>query len=360
MQNKVFENQKNAFFEANFFDLANKSTILGNTPNHSNIARGILNKTLSTTAASLSIAGTLAIFAAFWMWPDLRTNSRRMIVFISVGDFLVAVANIVGLWGIYPGHGIGCQIQAAVGVLAIIPSFFWTVYLSLYFYLIICRRISLEWEKRVLRLFHVTAWGIPLTIAVMSFALRGVGYAANVCSSGWCWISHDQAWWKMVLWMCVTGKAWEIIAYITISIFYVLVKTHIRKQVSAGFLPGSPFITMRSVEVAKRADHKLILIPVVFILVHIWGTIRFFRFLACLPDCQSTGPSHALPVLVILQGIGDNSQGFANFLLFCLFSKKIRERFQQLCAHRQRILFISAEEDPLLRSTNSYGSVEFK
>ena len=58
---------------------------------------------------------------------------------------------------------------------------------------------------------------------------------------------------------------------------------------------------MRSVEVAKRADHKLILIPVVFILVHIWGTIRFFRFLACLPDCQETGPSHALEVLVILQ-----------------------------------------------------------
>ena len=58
---------------------------------------------------------------------------------------------------------------------------------------------------------------------------------------------------------------------------------------------------MRSVEVAKRADQKLILIPVVFILVHIWGTIRFFRFLACLPDCQNTGPSHALPVLIILQ-----------------------------------------------------------
>ena len=70
---------------------------------------------------------------------------------------------------------------------------------------------------------------------------------------------------------------------------------------NAGFLPGSPFITVRSVEVAKRADQKLMLIPVVFILVHIWGTIRFFRFLACLPDCHCTGPSHALPVLVILQ-----------------------------------------------------------
>ena len=227
-----------AFFQANFSALANESTFLGNTPNHSSIARGSLNKALSTMAASLSLAGTLAILATFWMWPDLRTNSRRMIVFISVGDFLVAATNIVALWGISPGPGIGCRLQAAVGVIAVLPSFFWTVYLSLYFYLIICRRISLEWEKRVLRLFHVTAWVIPLTIAVMSFALKGVGYSNNVCSSGWCWISNDQAWWKMVLWMCVTGKSWEIIAYITIPIFYVLVKTHIRRQVFKIVLQG--------------------------------------------------------------------------------------------------------------------------
>ena len=65
--------------------------------------------------------------------------------------------------------------------------------------------------------------------------------------------------------------------------------------------------------------------------------------------------------LLLFQGIGDNSQGFANFLLFCLFCKKIRERFQQLCVRdRQRIVFNSEEEDPLIRSTNSYGSVDYK
>ena len=72
---------------------------------------------------------------------------------------------------------------------------------------------------------------------------------------------------------------------------------------STGCVPGGLFITVSSVEVAKRADQKLILIPLVFILVRVWGTIRFFRFLACLPDCQNTGPSNALPVLVILQVI---------------------------------------------------------
>ena len=220
-----------AFFEANFSDLASESTLQGNTPNQSTIAKESLNKALSTATASLSMAGTMAIFATFWMWPDLRTNSRRIITFISIGDFLVAGANTVGLWGASPGSGVACPIQAAVGAIALQFSFFWTVYLSLYFYLIICRRISLEQEKRVLKLFYVTALIIPLTIVLMCSVFNGFGYAGNVSSSGWCWISNDQAWWKMVLWMCVTVKAWEIIAYITIPIFYVLVKTQIRRQV---------------------------------------------------------------------------------------------------------------------------------
>lgn len=41
---------------------------------------------------------------------------------------------------------------------------------------------------------------------------------------------------------------------------------------------------MKSVEVAKKADHKLTFIPVVFILLRIWGTIRFIRFLAYHPE----------------------------------------------------------------------------
>ena len=66
-------------------------------------------------------------------------------------------------------------------------------------------------------------------------------------------------------------------------------------------MSGSPFLTVKSVAVAKKADYKLTFIPVVFILVRIWGTIRFFRFLACLPACKKIGPRPALRWLEILQ-----------------------------------------------------------
>lgn len=221
-----------AYAEAAFFELATKQAFLyGSAPNQSTIAKENVNKILTSTAASLSLVGTLTIFATFWMWPDLRTNSRRMLVYISIGDFLVAAGDIVGIWGIDEGPGLACRMQGAIGIMAVLPSFFWTVYLSFYFYLTICWGISLEVERRVMKIFHVTAWGIPLTIAVIAFAVKGVGYSGDVGSSGWCWISSDQDWWKMVLWMCISGKGWEISAYISITVFYVLVKLNIRKQV---------------------------------------------------------------------------------------------------------------------------------
>ena len=56
-----------------------------------------------------------------------------------------------------------------------------------------------------------------------------------------------------------------------------------------------------------------------------------------------------METLISFQGIGDSSQGFANFVLFCLFTDKIREKFR-LCNSNQ-------EKDPLFESTNlTYGA----
>ena len=188
-----------------------------------------LNLILTTTAASLSIVGTVVIFVTFFLWPDLRTNARRMITFMSVGDFILAGGNIVGLWG---PDGVICKVQAAFGIAAILSSFFWTVYLSLYFYLTICRRISCELEKRVMVLFHTTAWGIPLVIAVLAVGLNEVGHGNDFDSAGWCWIRINRHQWKeATLWMFIAGKGWEFISYFSITLFYVLVKLQIRREV---------------------------------------------------------------------------------------------------------------------------------
>lgn len=201
-------------------------------PEQKRIAEESLNKGLSTTAASLSILGSLTIFITFLMWPDLRTTSRRMIVFISIGDFFVASSNILGLY--MNSDEKMCKIEATINIVAILSSFFWTVYLSLYFYLTICKTVSVKMEGLAMWVFHITAWGIPLVIAVIAYLDDAVGSSRDYVSSGWCWIKYThqrRSWWKMVLWMCIAGKGWEILAYIAITVFYVLVKLQIRREV---------------------------------------------------------------------------------------------------------------------------------
>ena len=107
-----------------------------------------------------------------------------------------------------------CEIQAAIGMVAVLSTFFWTVYLSVYFYLVISKKISVDSERRIMLWFHFTGWGIPLAITAIAKEKGATGYSGDLVSSGWCWISSDQPWWKMLLWMVIAGKGWEILAYI--------------------------------------------------------------------------------------------------------------------------------------------------
>ena len=59
-----------------------------------------------------------------------------------------------------------------------------------------------------------------------------IGDGRDVFTSGWCWINASLPKNKRQLWTWITGKAWEVIAYILIFVFYFMLKFHIRKQVS--------------------------------------------------------------------------------------------------------------------------------
>ena len=194
------------------------------------IAESNLNKIFTTTAASLSLIGALLIIITFIMWPDLRTNSRRMIMFISIGDFSVALFNIIGIYNPSSDNEI-CRMQSLVTNVAILSSFMWTLNLSFYFYLTICRKISAEYERRIMQLLHLIGWGIPILIGIIAFTMGAYGFSRNVLTPGWCWISENQKWWKVVMWMFITGKGWEIISYICIFKFYLLVILQIRREV---------------------------------------------------------------------------------------------------------------------------------
>ncbi|XP_075376330.1 G-protein coupled receptor 157 isoform X5 [Mycteria americana] len=70
-------------------------------------------------------------------------------------------------------------------------------------------------------------WGVPLGITVAAVALKKIGYDASNVSVGWCWVNLDAE--DRVLWMLLTGKVWEILAYVTLPVLYILIKKHINR-----------------------------------------------------------------------------------------------------------------------------------
>lgn len=70
-----------------------------------------------------------------------------------------------------------------------------------------------------------SSWGIPLAITIAAVSLNKIGYDASEVSVGWCWVRINVQ--DRVLWMLLTGKIWEFLAYLTLPFFYILIKRHI-------------------------------------------------------------------------------------------------------------------------------------
>lgn len=306
-------------------------------------ANSPVNRVLTTVSASLSLLGTSLIIITFIAWKDLRSSSRKILVFISIGDFLIAGGNLFGVW--LPENDrttSACKAQSFVTTCASLWSFFWTTFLSIFLYTTVARKQA-EKADKMLRYFHIFAWVIPLTVTGIAF--NKLGNDRDFYSAGWCWISGELKTSEKQKWMLLTGKVWEVAAYVLNSTFYWMLKCHIRKEV----YHHQKFSSHQSKEFAIKAERRLTLVPIIFILVRIWGTIRFIIYLS---NSVATFNSEWEKALLYLQGIGDSSQGFANFLLFCLFTKKFRVSLK-LAVKECLMCCKSPSDDPLPRIDTS-------
>ena len=70
-----------------------------------------------------------------------------------------------------------------------------------------------------------------MAITVAAVSLKKIGYDASDVSVGWCWINLEAE--DRVLWMLLTGRLWEMLAYILLPLLYLLVRKHINRAVGA-------------------------------------------------------------------------------------------------------------------------------
>ncbi|XP_070767224.1 G-protein coupled receptor 157 [Enoplosus armatus] len=268
-------------------------------------------------SCALSFLGSSLIILTYIIWSDLRTTLRRLLVYLSVSDWLSAVSYAFGVWRVFHTDSLDCVVQGAISTFANTSSFFWTVSIAVYLYVFIVKSSQRVAESLVL-FFHFVSWGVPLAITVAAVSLNKIGYDASEVSVGWCWVRIHAP--DRVLWMLLTGKIWEFLAYLTLPVLYILIKRHIHIA-HAALSEYRPILTNRapSHSFSSMADMKLTLIPVIFIVLRIWSTVRFVLLLAGSPARQN-------PVLVTLHGIGNTSQGAANCIMFVLFTQPVRTR----------------------------------
>ncbi|XP_054634588.1 G-protein coupled receptor 157 isoform X2 [Dunckerocampus dactyliophorus] len=274
-------------------------------------------------SCALSFVGSSLIIVLYISLPELRTTPRKLLLFLSVADWLSAVSYAYGVWRVFGSDSPDCIAQGAISTFANTSSFFWTVAIAIYLYVFIVKSNQTAADSLVL-LFHLVSWGVPLTITVAAVCLNKIGYNASEVSVGWCWVRIHSP--DRVLWMLLTGKIWEFLAYLTLPVLYILIKRHIHTA-HAALSEYRPLLANRtsSHSYSSMADMKLTLIPIIFIVLRIWSTIRFILLLVGSPAGQN-------PVLVTLHGIGNTSQGAANCIMFVLFTTPVRKRlFAALC-----------------------------
>lgn len=108
---------------------------------------------LVVCSCALSFAGSSLVILTYLAWPDLRTAPRRLLVYLSVADWLSAVSYAFGVLRVSRSDSADCIAQGAVSSFANSSSFFWTVAIAVYLYVFIVRSSQRVADSLVL-VFH--------------------------------------------------------------------------------------------------------------------------------------------------------------------------------------------------------------
>ena len=200
-----------------------------------------LNQTFVSLTSILSMAGSLVIILSYMAWKDIRTVSRKVLVWLSICDFFIALGNICGTFfrpTTIENQDKKCIVQSFIMSAASVSSFCWSVTLACCLYMTIIKN-NYQLFVFLTPYFHIFNWSIGLLINTGAAVDNMLGNTHDEVTSGWCWIRHLNCSSKQHLhcakeinWMLANYKAIEIVAYAAICFLYLLVKINLKREVS--------------------------------------------------------------------------------------------------------------------------------
>ena len=191
----------------------------------------------------LSMIGAVLIILSYILIKDTRTKPREILLNLSLMDFIVAAANLIGILinfddflrpdipQQHPALSCICKVQAFFAMYATISSILWTNCIAVYifFHILYEGRFKTFWAMLS---FYVLSYGLPLILMLWFVFTNKLGYSPYG-SSGWC---------SVVIYNYTTGERYpltlvfanDIWFYLTITlvpVIFVSLKCRLKYQV---------------------------------------------------------------------------------------------------------------------------------
>ena len=130
----------------------------------------IIYTAITASTSGLSILGGFGIVFIYFLFKDLRTSGRKLVVFISAMDALTAIGNVLGVVWLLCRTSSSCRsvnesmafckFHAALTIFSSISSFFWIVVIGA------CLLVSVVYNqpsfaKNHMVKFCVVCWTFP-------------------------------------------------------------------------------------------------------------------------------------------------------------------------------------------------------
>jgi hypothetical protein len=365
----------------------------------------------------LSILGSTIVMTACRFPETMRQKKGRQLIFwLSFSDFGTSIVYFLSTFE-HSNHNTSlCKSLALLGIFFPIASFFWTDYIAWHIYITIAERkikTTKEWIS-LMRIFHILAWGCG-TVCILIIGIFDHAGRGGENTGGWCWVEASEK--TLIYWELIGGKfiewtscfIWLPLMYLlTIRTLYLLERSDraVRtlsssradsSRTSSGIIPppdettllgNKRFRTFYFKMVIFSSEHSLplsvsvplsvslflcpslclslcfsvslslslsvqALVPVIFFLIRIWGTLRIFLYLFSSSDSEADRVADSS--LFYLQAIFDPSQGLFNAIIFVFLSSKDRANlkiflttsylYHQLISGGRSLLGVASQEE---------------
>ena len=292
------------------------------------VAIGIISDTFA-------IAGAIFIITTYFLFKDLKTRARQFLVLIAVADLFNAIFYLTAqTYFLFTSNYTRCYVnkstaetavcvgQAAATNLFSLLSFSFTIILAFHvLFLFIGNNILAK--KRNFYISLALGVCVPFVITSLAFWFGWFGPGETV-TVGWCFIkdfAHNDTSTNIsgsAVYEFLAGKLWDLITIVVISFVYFLILFRClwKRQENANWRDFN------------EQNFKIVLIPAIFIFLRIWGEIHL-AWTLFVPKGDIPPP------LLYLQAIFEPSQGWANAIVYILWTKNVRKRILK-CVPRKR------------------------